>query len=117
MLAIFAVGFIMRPIGGAILGQAADRYGRKKRLDAFYPTDSASAFLIESAPALRRAFAGSWQWFAINAGTMVSFLLGFGLASLGSDAALNGWGWRVAFIIAALIGAIALWIRLSVRET
>lgn len=157
VLAVFAVGFIMRPIGGAVLGQVADRYGRKKGLtvsillmslaslviglcpnyesigisapiilvfarlvqgfSAGGEFGSASAFLIESAPPHRRAFAGSWQWFAINAGTLVSFLLGFALASLGSDAALNDWGWRVAFIIAALMGVITLWIRLSVRET
>jgi MHS family alpha-ketoglutarate permease-like MFS transporter len=27
-LAIFAVGFVMRPIGGAVLGAYADRHGR-----------------------------------------------------------------------------------------
>jgi MHS family alpha-ketoglutarate permease-like MFS transporter len=157
VLAVFAVGFIMRPIGGAVLGQIADKYGRKKGLtfsillmslaslvigicpnyesigiaapiilvfarlvqgfSAGGEFGSASAFLIESAPLHRRAFAGSWQWFAINAGTLVSFLLGFALASLGSDAALNDWGWRVAFVIASLMGVITLWIRLSVRET
>lgn len=31
-LAVFAVGFIMRPIGGAVLGAYADRHGRKKGL-------------------------------------------------------------------------------------
>lgn len=31
-LAIFAVGFVMRPVGGAILGAYADRHGRKKGL-------------------------------------------------------------------------------------
>ncbi len=31
-LAVFAVGFVMRPIGGAILGAYADRHGRKKGL-------------------------------------------------------------------------------------
>ncbi|HLU56731.1 MAG TPA: MFS transporter [Pseudonocardia sp.] len=31
-LAIFAVGFLMRPVGGAVLGTYADRYGRKKAL-------------------------------------------------------------------------------------
>src|SRR5690606_7148015 len=32
VLAVFAVGFLMRPIGGAVLGVFADRYGRKKGL-------------------------------------------------------------------------------------
>ncbi|MGW0086237.1 MFS transporter [Streptomyces sp. NPDC003393] len=31
-LAIFAVGFFMRPLGGLVLGAYADRYGRKKAL-------------------------------------------------------------------------------------
>lgn len=31
-LAIFAVGFVMRPVGGAIIGAYADRHGRKKGL-------------------------------------------------------------------------------------
>jgi len=31
-LAVFAVGFVMRPVGGAILGAYADRHGRKKGL-------------------------------------------------------------------------------------
>ncbi|RII77413.1 MFS transporter [Pseudomonas monteilii] len=157
VLAVFAVGFLMRPIGGAVLGVFADRYGRKKGLtlsillmslaslvigicpnyesigiaapiilvlarltqgfSAGGEFGSASAFLIESAPSDRRAFAGSWQWFAINAGTLVSFLLGYVLASIGSDTALEEWGWRVAFVVAALLGLLTLWIRLSVRET
>ncbi len=157
VFAVFAVGFVMRPIGGAVLGAFADRYGRKAGLtlsillmsvasfaigvcpsyesigiaapivlvlarlvqgfSAGGEFGSASAFLVESAPAERRAFAGSWQWFAINAGTLVSFILGFGLATFGSESGLADWGWRVAFIIAALLGLITLWIRLSVGET
>lgn len=157
VFAVFAVGFLMRPIGGAVLGVYADRYGRKRGLTLSillmsgaslaiaitpgYATigiaapivlvlarlvqgfsaggefGSASAFLIESAPANRRAFAGSWQWFAINAGTLISFALGFGLASIGSEGALESWGWRVAFAIAAALGLVTLWIRLSVGET
>ena len=31
-LAIFAVGFLARPFGGAVLGSIADRFGRKKAL-------------------------------------------------------------------------------------
>lgn len=157
VFAVFAVGFIMRPVGGAVLGAFADRYGRKAGLTVSillmsiaslcigicpgYETigiaapiilvlarlvqgfsaggefGSASAFLVESAPADRRAFAGSWQWFAINAGTLVSFALGYALAVLGSESGLTDWGWRVAFVVAALLGLITLWIRLSVGET
>jgi MHS family alpha-ketoglutarate permease-like MFS transporter len=157
VLAVFAVGFVMRPIGGAVLGAFADRHGRKAGLtlsillmsgaslaiavcpgysaighaapiilvlarlvqgfSAGGEFGSASTFLIESAPANRRAFAGSWQWFAINAGTLVSFVLAFALGSLGSDGNLVEWGWRVAFLVAALLGLVTLWIRLSVAET
>ncbi|MGO7733457.1 MFS transporter [Rhizobium leguminosarum] len=157
VFAVFAVGFVMRPVGGAVLGAFADRYGRKAGLTISillmsvasliiglcpgYETigiaapiilvfsrliqgfsaggefGSASTFLVESAPADRRAFAGSWQWFAINAGTLVSFLLGYALAVLGNDSGLTDWGWRVAFVVAALLGLITLWIRLSVGET
>lgn len=157
VFAVFAVGFVMRPIGGAVLGAFADRHGRKKGLTLSillmslaslaigvtpnYDTigiaapiilvlarlvqgfsaggefGSASAYLIESAPAHRRAFAGSWQWFAINAGTLVSFILGYVLATAGGESGLMTWGWRLAFVIAALMGLVTLWIRLSVGET
>ena len=157
VFAVFAVGFVMRPIGGAVLGAFADRYGRKAGLtisillmsvaslviglcpgfetigiaapiilvfsrlvqgfSAGGEFGSASTFLVESAPAHRRAFAGSWQWFAINAGTLVSFLLGYALAVVGSESGLTDWGWRVAFVVAAFLGLITLWIRLSVGET
>jgi MHS family alpha-ketoglutarate permease-like MFS transporter len=157
VFAVFAVGFVMRPIGGAVLGAFADRHGRKKGLTlsivlmsvasfviGICPTyeqigvlapiilvlarltqgfsaggefGSASTFLIESAPADQRAFAGSWQWFAINSGTLISFVLAFTFASIGSDGGFATWGWRAAFIIAGLLGLVALWIRLSVGET
>jgi MHS family alpha-ketoglutarate permease-like MFS transporter len=154
---VFAAGFVMRPVGGAVLGAFADRHGRKAGLtlsillmsgsslaiavcpgysvigyaapiilvlarlvqgfSAGGEFGSASTFLIESAPPNRRAFAGSWQWFAINAGTLFSFVLAFALGSFGSEGSVAEWGWRVAFFVAALLGLFALWIRLSVAET
>jgi MHS family alpha-ketoglutarate permease-like MFS transporter len=156
-LAVFAVGFVMRPIGGAVLGAYADRHGRKKGLTltismmagasiviALCPTytqigvlapivlllarlvqgfsaggefGSSSAFLIESAAAGRRAFAGSWQQVSVGLGSLLAALMGTILNSTLSDADLHGWGWRLAFGIAGLLGLVGLWLRQSVHET
>ncbi|MDQ0380640.1 MFS transporter [Amycolatopsis thermophila] len=156
-LAVFAVGFVMRPIGGAVLGAYADRHGRKKGLTltislmagaslviAVCPTyakvgvlaplvlllarlvqgfsaggefGSSSAFLIESAARGRRAFAGSWQQVSVGAGALIASLLGTVLNSTLSEAQLQGWGWRLAFAIAGLLGLVGLWLRRSVHET
>ncbi|WP_406689989.1 MFS transporter [Saccharopolyspora sp. ID03-671] len=156
-LAVFAVGFVMRPIGAAVLGGYADRHGRKKGLtltvglmagasfvialtpgyDAiglFAPLvlllarllqgfsaggefGSSSAFLVESAAAGRRAFAGSWQQVSVGGGVLVASLMGTIATSALSDAALHSWGWRVAFVLGGLLGLIGLWLRVSVEDT
>ncbi|MFD8913124.1 MFS transporter [Streptomyces sp. NPDC059575] len=47
---IFAVGFLMRPVGGWILGRAADRHGRKSALTLTVTMMSVAALLIAVAP-------------------------------------------------------------------
>ncbi len=49
-LAIFAVGFVMRPIGGAVLGAFADRKGRKKGLTLTISMMAAASFVIALTP-------------------------------------------------------------------
>jgi MFS transporter, MHS family, alpha-ketoglutarate permease len=156
-LAVFAVGFVMRPIGGALLGAYADRHGRKKGLTltiglmagagfliAICPTyeaigiaapvvlllarlvqgfsaggefGSSSSFLVESAAPRRRAFAGSWQQVSVGAGALIASLMGFVLTSALSDAAMQAWGWRIAFGIGGVLGLVGLWLRVTVEET
>lgn len=48
--AIFAVGFVMRPVGGAVLGAFADRYGRKRGLIVSVAMMAGSSFLIAVCP-------------------------------------------------------------------
>ncbi len=156
-LAIFAVGFVMRPVGAAVMGAYADRHGRKKGLVltiglmagataviGFAPTyetvgilspiilvvarmvqgfsaggefGSSSAFLVESAAPRRRAFAGSWQQVSVGAGVLLASGMGAIITSTLSKEALDSWGWRLAFIVAALLGLVGLWLRSSVEET
>ncbi|MFJ8160389.1 MFS transporter [Streptomyces sp. NPDC096136] len=52
---IFAVGFLMRPVGGWILGRAADRHGRKSALTLTVTMMSAAALLIAVAPTYGQA--------------------------------------------------------------
>jgi MFS transporter, MHS family, alpha-ketoglutarate permease len=157
ILAVFAVGFAIRPVGGAVLGAFGDRYGRKRGLTlsislmacasfviGICPTyasigvaapiilviarlvqgfsaggefGSASTFLIESAPNDRRAFAGSWQHLAVNAGVLVAVSVGFVLTFLADDEGMKTWGWRAGFIVAGAMGLVTLWIRRAVGET
>ena len=49
-LAIFAVGFVMRPIGGAVLGAFADRKGRKKGLTLTISMMAVASFVIALTP-------------------------------------------------------------------
>jgi MFS transporter, MHS family, alpha-ketoglutarate permease len=156
-LAVFAVGFVMRPVGGALLGAYADRHGRKKGLTltigmmagaafviALCPTyeaigiaaplvlllarlvqgfsaggefGSSSSFLVESAAPRRRAFAGSWQQVSVGAGALIASLMGYVLTSTLSEAAMQSWGWRIAFGIGGLLGLVGLWLRVTVEET
>ena len=78
---------------------------------------SAAAFLVESAPAHRRGFYGSWMLvgpgFAVLAGALISVLV---TRSLTPDA-LDSWGWRVPFLFGLIIGPVGLYIRRHLDET
>lgn len=49
-LAVFAVGFVMRPVGAAVLGAYADRHGRKKGLTLTIGLMAGAGFVIAFTP-------------------------------------------------------------------
>ena len=49
-MAIFAVGFFMRPLGGFLGGIVADRFGRKKALTATVMLMGVGSLLVAIAP-------------------------------------------------------------------
>ncbi len=75
------------------------------------------SFLVEHAPANRRAFVGSWSSFTVVLGS----LLGSGAAALAtgllSESQLASWGWRIPFLAGAIFGAVGLWLRMGVAES
>lgn len=77
---------------------------------------SATAFLVESAPAHRKGLYGSWQLvgqcLAVFGGAAMVALV----THLCSPAALDSWGWRIPFVLGLLIGPVGLWIRKHMEE-
>lgn len=156
-LAVFAVGFVARPIGGYVFGAYADRVGRKRSLFvammitalgslliAFTPTyetagvlaptmlvvarllqglahggemGTAVTYLVERAPAGRRALFGATSWVSVVIGTILATLTGLAVNTLLTPDQVAGWGWRLAFGLGGLLGLYALVLRRSITES
>jgi MHS family proline/betaine transporter-like MFS transporter len=78
---------------------------------------SATAFLIESAPANRRGFYGSGLMVGAGLAMLTGALISsFVTRNLAPDA-LDSWGWRVPFLFGLIIGPVGLYIRSHLEET
>ncbi|HKK08950.1 MAG TPA: MFS transporter [Gemmatimonadota bacterium] len=157
VFAAFGLGFVVRPIGGLVIGRMGDVKGRKAALlltlflmavgttgiglipgaatigvwapvllvtlrltqgfSAGGEWAGSTAFIVEWAPEDRRGFYGSFQQAAVAGG----LLLGSGVAALCStlltDAQMATWGWRIPFLLGALLAPVGLYIRRHVGET
>jgi MHS family shikimate/dehydroshikimate transporter-like MFS transporter len=71
---------------------------------------------VEHAPESRRGFYGSWPQIGVPAGLLLSSGA-VALLSLLPDASFLSWGWRVAFLISAILVAVGVYIRLKIFET
>jgi MFS transporter, MHS family, alpha-ketoglutarate permease len=155
--AVFAVGFVMRPIGAYVFGIYADRKGRKAGLTlsvslmcagslmiAAAPTyasagllspailvlarmiqglslggeyGSSATYLSEMAGRERRGFWSSFQYVTLIAGQLVALALLLLLQSVLPEAALERWGWRLAFVAGALLAIVVFFIRRRLSES
>ncbi len=79
-------------------------------------TDSV-VMLAEQAPLDRRGFVASWA----EIGGIVGMLLGSGIGALTSsvlgDAAMHAWGWRIPFLLGAVIAVFAFVLRRRLAES
>jgi MFS transporter, MHS family, citrate/tricarballylate:H+ symporter len=76
-----------------------------------------TAYLMEAAPPHRRGFAVSLQPVSQQIAATAGSLVGLALAASMTSAALESYGWRIAFLVGALTLPFGLWIRRGLPET
>jgi len=65
----------------------------------------------------RRGLYSSWPQVGVPAGNLLSAGVLAVLAAVLSDGAFEAWGWRIPFLLSALLIAVGLWVRLTVEES
>ena len=155
---IFAVGFLMRPVGGWLFGSMADRMGRKKAMTfsvllmsfgslliACTPGyesigvlapillltarllqglsvggeyGTSATYLSEVATQKHRGFYSSFQYVTLIGGQLIALGVQLILQKLLlTPEQLMDWGWRIPFVIGAILSVIAFYLRRSLHET
>jgi MFS transporter, MHS family, proline/betaine transporter len=155
--AVFGVGFIVRPLGGFLIGRFGDRRGRKPALlftillmsigtglIGVIPTyaqigiiapvlltlarllqgfsaggewGGGATFIVEWAPPGRRGFYGGIHVVTIYLGLALGSAVAAALSTGLSPEIMNSWGWRVPFILGAVIGPLGLVVRRKIDES
>ena len=154
---IFAVGFVMRPIGAWVMGRFADTRGRKAGLSlsvalmfsgsmliAVAPTYAAAGllgpatllvarmlqglslggeygasatYLSEMAPREHRGFWASFQYMTLIGGQLCAIVVAVVLQAFLTEAELTAWGWRIPFVIGAVLALVVYLLRRNLAET
>ncbi|MFF7159996.1 MFS transporter [Streptomyces sp. NPDC008086] len=78
---------------------------------------ASTTFLVESAGPGRRGLFSSFQYVSTTAGQLVASGIATLLVDTLSDGQMNGWGWRVPFVLGAVLSLVGFWIRQGAEET
>jgi MFS transporter, MHS family, shikimate and dehydroshikimate transport protein len=71
---------------------------------------------VEHSPGGRRGFYGSWPQIGVPAGLLISAAVVSLLSFMNNDD-FFAWGWRIAFLLSAVLVIIGVYIRLRIMET
>lgn len=77
----------------------------------------AATYVAEHAPPGKRGAYTSWIQMTATAGLFLSLLVILGCRAVIAPEAFDAWGWRVPFLMSALLLAISVWIRLKLDES
>jgi MFS transporter, MHS family, alpha-ketoglutarate permease len=78
---------------------------------------TSATYMSEVALKGRRGFFASFQYVTLIGGQLLAVLVLVILQQFLSTAELKAWGWRVPFVIGALVAVVALYLRRSLTET
>lgn len=78
---------------------------------------ASTTFLVKSAGPGRRGLFSSFQYVSTTLGQLLASGTAALLVALLSERQMGQWGWRVPFLIGALLSLLGLWIRRGAQET
>jgi MFS family permease len=153
----YAVGFLVRPIGGMVFGHIGDKHGRRFALmltlslmgvatfcmgllPTFFQVGVLAPVLLtllrliqgfalggewggavllvaEHCPARRRGFWTSLPQTGGPLGNLLSTAILALFSVIMSNEAFLGWGWRIPFLLSAILVFVGLYVRLHVEES
>jgi MFS family permease len=77
----------------------------------------AATYVAEHAPPNRRGFYTSWIQTTATVGLLMALLLVICIRLIMGEAAFGDWGWRIPFLLSAVLLAVSIWIRLKLNES
>ena len=77
----------------------------------------AATYVAEHAPHGKRGFYTSFIQITATAGLFLSLLVILGVRSFLGEPAFLSWGWRIPFLLSAILLGISVWIRMQMQES
>jgi MFS family permease len=77
----------------------------------------AAIYVAEHAPKNKRGFYTSWIQTTATLGLFMALLLILGIRTAMGEQAFGEWGWRIPFLLSAILLAVSIWIRMKLNES
>jgi hypothetical protein len=77
----------------------------------------AATYVAEHAPPGKRGYYTSWIQTTATLGLFMALLLVLGVRTTQGETTFTAWGWRIPFLLSAILLAVSIWIRLKLQES
>jgi MFS family permease len=77
----------------------------------------AATYVAEHAPPGKRGYFTSWIQTTATLGLFMALLIILGIRTTMGETAFTDWGWRLPFLLSAVLLAVSIWIRMKLAES